>query len=392
LITGKEQEKLLFSLLVSKINMSKKPGILKFFLIPIAVLFGGWGEIAHQTININMFKCLPAEMVEFKSWKDYFNNHASDADERKDIDPNETPKHSINLDSYPEFWINGNISQDLDSLIMLHGSRFVYDEGILPWAIITTYNSLKNYLINRDWKSAKQVAVDLGHYVGDCYMPFHTQKDRDYDKLHQRFENDFIDLYSSQIDFKYSPAVNIPNVEDLIFNTLYKNFTYSDSIIIADIYAQDYSGYKIDDIYYSTLWTRSKSFTDELFSNASNLFASLIYSAWSEAGKPPFNTTSVNGKDIENLNFNLSQNYPNPFNSTTKIRYTMPSNVKGVKSNVNLKVYDILGNEVATLVNEEKSAGNYEVEFNSGNLSSGLYFYMLRAGEFVETRSMNLIK
>jgi hypothetical protein len=95
--------------------------------------------------------------------------------------------------------------------------------------------------------------------------------------------------------------------------------------------------------------------------------------------------------------FLLNQNYPNPFNPTTSIRYST-----GSRQFVTLKVYDILGNEIATLVNEEKPAGEYEIEFSAkggsasgGNvygLSSGIYFYQLKAGNFVETKKMILFK
>ena len=89
--------------------------------------------------------------------------------------------------------------------------------------------------------------------------------------------------------------------------------------------------------------------------------------------------------------FELSQNYPNPFNPSTKIRYSIPNVGSGLAQTV-LKVYDVLGNEVATLVNEEKPAGNYEVDFNASQLSSGIYFYKLQAGSFVETRKMTLLR
>ncbi|HQJ46633.1 MAG TPA: T9SS type A sorting domain-containing protein [Ignavibacteriaceae bacterium] len=90
--------------------------------------------------------------------------------------------------------------------------------------------------------------------------------------------------------------------------------------------------------------------------------------------------------------FSLFQNYPNPFNPTTKISWQSP-----VGSYQTLRIYDVLGNEVATLVNEYKPAGSYEVEFNGHsdggqNLSSGVYFYQLRAGSFVETKKMLLTK
>ena len=85
--------------------------------------------------------------------------------------------------------------------------------------------------------------------------------------------------------------------------------------------------------------------------------------------------------------FSLSQNYPNPFNPTTAINYQLPKN--GL---VSLKMFDILGKEVAALVNEEQQAGSYTVNFNAGNLSSGIYFYRLHAGNIVESKRMVLVK
>ncbi|MCX6165638.1 MAG: T9SS type A sorting domain-containing protein [Ignavibacteriae bacterium] len=85
--------------------------------------------------------------------------------------------------------------------------------------------------------------------------------------------------------------------------------------------------------------------------------------------------------------FELMQNYPNPFNPTTNIKYQLGNN-----SFVSLKVYDILGKEVATLINEYKKAGTYEVRFDGKNLSSGIYLYKINAGDFSETKMMSLVK
>jgi S-formylglutathione hydrolase FrmB len=96
----------------------------------------------------------------------------------------------------------------------------------------------------------------------------------------------------------------------------------------------------------------------------------------------------IEPRDISTVKeFHLAQNYPNPFNPTTTIRYQIPE-----LSFITLKVYDVLGNEITTLVNEEKPIGIYEVELNANNLSSGVYFYRLQAGSFVETRKMILMK
>jgi len=87
------------------------------------------------------------------------------------------------------------------------------------------------------------------------------------------------------------------------------------------------------------------------------------------------------------IEFSLLQNYPNPFNPTTRIQYQVSS-----FSHVSLKVYDVLGNEIATLVNQEQPVGTYEVDFSSAELTSGIYFYRLRTGGFVQTKKMLLLR
>jgi len=91
------------------------------------------------------------------------------------------------------------------------------------------------------------------------------------------------------------------------------------------------------------------------------------------------------------LEFSLEQNYPNPFNPTTKIEYSIPNVGASLMKPVLLKIYDILGNEVATLVNEEQPAGIYEVSFDAQSFSSGVYFYKLQTSSFVETKKMILL-
>ncbi|MEJ2196877.1 MAG: T9SS type A sorting domain-containing protein [Ignavibacteriaceae bacterium] len=98
------------------------------------------------------------------------------------------------------------------------------------------------------------------------------------------------------------------------------------------------------------------------------------------------NLVGNNTNDIPS-DFILNQNYPNPFNPLTTIRYSVPQT-----ATVTIKVFDILGNEIETLVNEEKPVGNYEVEFNAISLPSGVYFNRLQAGSFVEIRKMVLMK
>ena len=99
------------------------------------------------------------------------------------------------------------------------------------------------------------------------------------------------------------------------------------------------------------------------------------------------NIVSVNETPNIPNTITLYQNYPNPFNPSTTIKYQIPN--AGL---VTLKVYDLLGNEVATLVNKEKPVGTYEIGFSASGLSSGIYFYKLQSGNFTETKKMILIK
>jgi hypothetical protein len=85
--------------------------------------------------------------------------------------------------------------------------------------------------------------------------------------------------------------------------------------------------------------------------------------------------------------FTLAQNYPNPFNPTTQISYQLP-----VDSRVRLAVFDMLGRQVATLVDEQMAAGRHSVTFDAGNLSSGVYLYRLQAGNTVMTRKLTIMK
>ncbi|HSW54269.1 MAG TPA: T9SS type A sorting domain-containing protein [Ignavibacteriaceae bacterium] len=111
-------------------------------------------------------------------------------------------------------------------------------------------------------------------------------------------------------------------------------------------------------------------------------FGDWVISDADDPGALPVEDNPVIAGDYE-----LLQNYPNPFNPSTRIQYQVPS-----ISQVTLKVYDVLGNEVATLVNEEQSAGVYEIEFDASKLSSGVYFYRLQADAFSETKKFTLIK
>ncbi|HRI46862.1 MAG TPA: cellulase family glycosylhydrolase [Ignavibacteriaceae bacterium] len=101
-------------------------------------------------------------------------------------------------------------------------------------------------------------------------------------------------------------------------------------------------------------------------------------------------TTDIKTDEVSPVEFQLYQNYPNPFNPKTKIRFSISSSE--TKSNTTLKIYDVLGNEITTLFNDVLNTGLHEIDFDAQNLSSGIYFYELRSGEFVSTKKLILTK
>ena len=186
------------------------------------------------------------------------------------------------------------------------------------------------------------------------------------------------------------------------------NFAHSISngnkpiLFFAMHYAKLFAGNSSGNIFFSnslgTIWNSlSPSLKNEaiysLALNDSYIFAGTGDGVW-RLQYPETTTNVENFKEIP-AGFALEQNYPNPFNPSTTIKYNLPSSWQGERSGVRfvtLKVYNLLGKEVTTLVNEQQAPGNYEVKFNGSNLASGVYIYRLQAGDFVSTKKLMLLK
>lgn len=121
--------------------------------------------------------------------------------------------------------------------------------------------------------------------------------------------------------------------------------------------------------------------------SASSSFLELV-----QSGQVQIVSVKTDPSNNKIQDFILNQNYPNPFNPTTTIKFSIPSVGVSLVKFVQLKVYDVLGNDVATLVNEEKAAGEYTVTFDASKLSSGIYFYQLKTGSLIKTKKMILLK
>ena len=174
------------------------------------------------------------------------------------------------------------------------------------------------------------------------------------------------------------------NLDFGFFPNKIKNFGFS--VLILGKYGKMFKSTDNGDTWKELSTSVNISLNDVAFYNSEIGYAvgdsgTILYTSNGGVTAVEGNQTNVPGS------FKLDQNFPNPFNPVTTIRYQLPRT-----GFVTLKVYDLLGREVTTLVNEEKSAGKYEVKFDGSNLSSGIYFYRIKAGNFIDTKKFVLLK
>jgi hypothetical protein len=255
------------------------------------LLLVNWGNVGHYKINYTSSSFLPQEMVTFKTWSLQMAQHASDADTRKNTDHSEGKKHYIDIDNYPGFGQSHKIIENYDSAIRVYGQDFVLKNGTLPWSTYKAYKTLVNDMKVQNWDSAMLIAADLGHYVADGHMPLHITNNYDgvetnQKGVHSRYESKMIETFIQEITYDSTAIAPVANVQLFIFNYLYHNYIYKDSLLQADKHAFEAAGNSYSDVYYTNLWKNTKSFTVPLFNNASKSLAQLIYTAWIEAGKP----------------------------------------------------------------------------------------------------------
>jgi hypothetical protein len=347
----------------------------------LCLLLSSWGSKGHRIINRESADNYPQSLSFLKpAWTNIVTLNASEADYRKDTDPNEAPKHYIDIDNYPEFLQTGEISQSFDSVVALHGYAFVIDQGILPWATIIAFDSLKACFERYDWSKAALFAADLGHYIGDGHMPLHIT--RNYNGqytgqtgIHSRYETQMVSRYESQLVFPADSAYYINNVSDFVFSYIYTNYAYVDSVLIADAEAHEAAGNVTSDAYYQALWTKSGPFTIGLLRQASYSLADLIYTAWVNAGSPLMYPVAI--AEPENPDQpRLLQIFPNPVAQTVCFPVVVPDNDKPVT----LMIYDNNGTLRDTVVNQVMDEGYHKITWDVKGLTPGIYYCKLQSG------------
>jgi len=284
----------------------------------------------------------------------------------------------IESDDSGYIYLSGNLFDSTDfGNLHTHGPQWVYDY------FITKINQDGNYL----WINE----IPLGNNLGDA-----TVGNGDYLSCTKNGNCYIGGFFRGQINF--GNGIQISNSGASNYDVLVLKYNSSGKLQLAKTaggslydYGSSIAADENENFYVTGLIMNDCVFdTISVIANDNSLFVS-------KAGfDNPVSVDNESENEITGVNeFELFQNYPNPFNPTTKIRYSIPNlTLRQAQGDdmTTLKVYDILGNEVATLVNGQKEPGYYEVDFNALRLSSGMYFYKLTIGIYTETRKMLLLK
>ncbi len=244
-----------------------------------------------------------------------------------------------------------------------------YSGNSLIQAIIYDSANVPHYYDNNQFPNLSLISaqtVNDSFYINFWGKHFYSEEDNDFFEGYMNF------IDSVKLISFYFNGANKTEIEEDSIGNLKKSFQYSYRKKLNLNYLEN--GYK----FYYRLVAKDKGIIPH--------YASLPDTGFYVLDFDPSTVGFTKEKNLP-LKFSVSQNYPNPFNPLTTIEYSVAKT-----EFVNLKIYDILGNEVAMLINEEKSPGNYKVEFDGSKFSSGVYIYKLTAGGFSKNKKMILMK
>ena len=253
-----------------------------------------WGDKGHKLIANKAVELLKEKIKNIEQYQDYITEHSVDPDTRKSQDKTEGPKHYIDIDFYKEF-LEGRMIQDKDQLISLYSDSVVTKMGLLPWATLETLKNLTKAFKEKNRDKVLIYTSDMAHYVGDAHQPMHTILNYDgqftnQKGVHARYEIYMVNKYIDELSdgTKGFEVVYVKEPLDYIFNYISDSNSLSEVLFAADKFAASKAGSMESDEYLRLLWFKTKYITGIQFEEAYNSLASLIYTAWVDAGEPSF--------------------------------------------------------------------------------------------------------
>ena len=255
-----------------------------------------WGFEAHKYILERAISLLPPEIRPFfEKYRVTIVEHTIDPDLWRTVgwDAEESPRHFVDMDAYGPYPFK-ELPRDFDEAVKRYGRDFVNKNGLLPWRVQEMYGKLVEAFSQKAPYSRDNIKLFssvVGHYLGDAQVPFHAALNHDGQLtgqwgIHSRFETDLFERYRDKLQVRPAPPAPVTNVRDFAFDSLATSFSYVQSILDADKVAV--TGREVyDDAYFAALFEKVKPTLEKRLADAITATASVITSAWQEAGKLP---------------------------------------------------------------------------------------------------------
>ncbi len=260
-----------------------------------------WGTNAHERMTDAACDALPQEIKGFfAARRNKLAFHSNDPDRWKKDDPNERPRHYIDIDMYGNYPFE-ELPRNYNEAIEKYGVETVTERGLAPWRIEEYSNELSETMRFGNLERIVQVAAALAHYVEDIHMPLHVVENHDgqftnQKGVHGRFEIDMVDAYASQIQLEPDEAEEIEDPLEHAFDIILDSYVYAENLLRSDRRAKsgetDYGEVYLEKLFRFGGWIAEKRMSD-----ASTATASYWYTAWLRAGKPALitpNSIAVN--------------------------------------------------------------------------------------------------
>ncbi len=256
----------------------------------------GWGFYAHKAIHREAVRALPEPLRRFfQAYRDQVAEHAVDADLRRRNQPEEAPRHYIDIDLYGSYPFSA-LPRDYRQAVRKYGLETVKKRGIAPWWVAHEFEHLVNVMRAGQTDSIVLVAADLGHYIADLHVPLHTVENYDgqlsgNDGIHRRFESEMIERFAPRLRWRAEPARLVNDPLKAIFDVVLHSYRLHQAILRADTQARNPGrSYRnpddYDDSYYAALFERVGGLAERQLSAAATTVASYWYAAWVRAGRP----------------------------------------------------------------------------------------------------------
>ncbi len=346
-----------------------------------------WGSVGHRYIASNYSQHLPAFIDGLQLYDSTVYAHVNDPDTRKSYTPGESEKHYIDIDWYPEFF-TGTLSHDRAVLEAQYGAAVVTDLGVLPWAIGETVGVLTAQFQMQSWSSAAYTIADLCHYVGDANQPLHCTLNYNgqltgQSGIHSRYESTMLGTYVGQLS---TPAMGVTyhaDAVDAAFDVITPSWAGVAPVLDADLDALDAAGGNYNSTYYATLWNLTRDLTQARLDTATVLTASLVYSAWQDAGRPTVPGSSAEVPHGPGALVRLTAG-PSPCRDLLTVRFAG-------QGPLSVEVFDVRGARVARLADGVSGEGSVTWRPGGSGAGPGLYFIRLRGPAVNLVRRVSVI-